>query len=496
MYVSSSMLGRTRKGVPALARRQNVFSLLLALVLSMAIALSAGFDVPVEAEATTTKRVDTYDKKNPENLRPEDIEGEAAIVLDEQTGAVLFEKNADQKLYPASTTKVMTLLLALEYGHLNDVVTIPKDVNKVPKDSSLVPLTPGEKMPFIDLLYGLMMHSGNDAAMAVGVIVAGSVDNFVYMMNQRARDLGCENTHFANPHGYHDETHYTTARDLAIITREAMKNATFREIVSAKSYTMSATDKRETLKLATTNAMFVKTSPYYYQYEVGVKTGYHSKAMHCFAGAATKGDVSLVSVTLKTSKNGKWIDTARLMDYAFAQFKSYPFDQIYKANPLYATIKNADIEDENNGLVQMMIVPGGSISNYNITCLPSQLEATSKDLMNRISVKYTNSLIAPIREGDILGNISLTTADGETLSGTVIASRDVEEIKPVSTLGKIVPWVDTMDMSLLWFLLGLFGLMMLLIFILRIQHAIRRRRRYKELRRRQQMAYNRYRDMR
>ena len=147
-------------------------------------------------------------------------------------------------------------------------------------------------------------------------------------------------------------------------------------------------------------------------------------------------------------------------------------------------------------VASLTIVPGGSIGNYKFTCLPSQLDATSKDLMSRISVKYTNSLVAPIREGDILGNLSLTTSDGETLTGTVIASRDVAEIKPVSTLGKIVPWVDTMDMSLLWFLLGLFGLMMLLIFILRIQHAIRRRRRYKELRRRQQMAYNRYRDMR
>ena len=469
--------------------------MILALVLSMAIALSAGIGMPERAEASST-RVDTYDKKNPQNLYPEDIEGEAAIVMDQRSGRVLFEKNADQKLYPASTTKVMTLLLALEYGHLNDIVTIPKDANKVPSDSSLVPVTPGEKMPFIDLLYGLMMHSGNDAAVAVGVIVAGSADNFVAMMNQRARDLGCENTHFANPHGYMDETHYTTARDLAIITREAMKNDMFREIVSAKSYTMSATEKRETLKLATTNSMFVKTSPYYYQYEVGVKTGYHSKSLHCFAGAAKKADVSLVSVTLKTSKNGKWIDTSRLMEYGFAQYKTYPFDQIYKANPLYATIKNADIEDEGNGLVQLKIVPGGSIGNHSVTCLPDDLEATSKDLMSKVAVKYSSNLIAPIREGDILGSLSFTTGDGQTLTGTVISSRDVSEIKPVSTLGKIVPWVDTMDLSLLWFLLALFGVMMILIFILRIQHAMRRRRRYRELRRRQQTAYNRYREMR
>jgi D-alanyl-D-alanine carboxypeptidase (penicillin-binding protein 5/6) len=468
--------------------------LLLALWLSTAIALSASFSVPAWAEAAP--KAGAYDEKNPQNLTADDLEGEAAVVMDYKTGKVLFEKNADLKLYPASTTKVMTALLALEYGHLNDTITIPKDASKVPADSSLVPVTPGEKMPFIDLMYGLMMHSGNDAAVAVAVIVAGSVDNFVAMMNQRARELGCENTHFANPHGYMDETHYTTARDLAIITREAMKNDTFREIVSAKSYTMSATEKREKLKLATTNAMFVKTSPYYYQYQVGVKTGYHSQAGQCFIGAAKKDGVSLISVTLKSTKYGKWTDSKRLMEYGFAQYKTFAFGDIYQASPLYATIKNADSEDAGNGLVQLTIVPGGSIGNYTVTCLPDDLEATSKDLMSRVSVQYTNSLMAPIREGDILGSLALTTDDGSTMTGTVIASRDVTEIKPVSTLGQIVPWVDTMDLSLLWILLGLFAVMLLLIALLRIQHAIRRRRRYKELRRRQQMAYSRYRGYR
>ncbi len=488
--------GHAGKGVRALTRRPNLLLILLALWLSTAVALSAVFLEPARAETTAAKKVDTYDANNPGNLNADDIEGEAAVVMDYKTGRVLFEKNADEKLYPASTTKVMTCLLALESGRLNETVTIPKEASKVPKDSSLVPVTPGEKMPFIDLLYGLMMRSGNDGAVAVAVIVAGSVDNFVAMMNQRARELGCENTHFANPHGYQDETHYTTARDLALITREAMKNATFREIVSAKSYTMSATEKREKLKLATSNAMFVKTSPYYYEYEVGVKTGYHSKAAHCFVGAAKKNGASLISVTLKTTKNGKWTDTKRLMEYGFAQYKTYAFNKIYDANPLYATIKNADSEDAGSGLVELTVVPGGSIGNYSVTCLPDDLAETSRDIMSKVSVQYTSTLVAPIREGDILGSISYTADDGSAFSGTVIASRDVQEIKPVSALGEIVPWADTVDYSLIWILLGLFGLVVLLIVLLRIQHAIRRKRRYRELRRRQQMAYSRYRSYR
>jgi D-alanyl-D-alanine carboxypeptidase len=213
-------------------------------------------------------------------------------------------------------------------------------------------------------------------------------------------------------------------------------------------------------------------------------------------GAAKKDGISLISVTLKSSKDGKWTDTKRLMEYGFTQYKTYAFDDIFDANPLYATIKNADEADAGNGLVQLTVVPGGSIGNYSITCLPDELAATSKDLMNKISVQYSNSLVAPIREGDILGSISLTADDGSTMTGTVIASRDVSEIKPSSTLDKFLPWADGMDLSLVWVLLGLFGVMTLLIIVLRVQHAVRRRRRYQELRRRQQMAYSRYRGYR
>ncbi len=195
----------------------------------------------------------------------------------------------------------------------------------------------------------------------MAVIVAGSVDNFVAMMNQKARELGCETHPFRQPPRLSRRDPYTTARDLALIAREAMKNATFREIVSTKSYTMAATEKREKLKLATTNAMFVKSSPYYYAYEVGVKTGYHSKAAHCFVGAAKKDGVSLISVTLKTSKTGKWIDTKRLMEYGFAQYKTYAFDQIYSDSPLTPHQKRRQ-RGRGNGLVKLTVVPGGSIS--------------------------------------------------------------------------------------------------------------------------------------
>ena len=149
-------------------------------------------------------------------------------------------------MYPASTTKVMTLLLALESGiSMDTTIVIPQQANQVPADSSLVPVFPGDVMTFRDLLYGFMLTSGNDGANAVAVLVSGNVESFVDRMNKRAEELGCEGTHFANPHGYHDENHYSTALDLARITSEAVKLDAFRKIVSAPSYTMSIPPGRQ-----------------------------------------------------------------------------------------------------------------------------------------------------------------------------------------------------------------------------------------------------------
>ncbi len=494
----------------------------MALFLTTILALSPALVSPALAEATLapSPTAGSYDEKHPENLTAEDLKGASAIVVDINTGRVLFEKNADKKLYPASTTKIMTALLALEYGHLDERVTVPKQITKLPKDSSLVPLKAGEKLPLIDLLYGLMLPSGNDAAVSIATFVAGSVDDFVAKMNQRAEELGCENTHFANPHGYQDEDHYTTARDLALIAREAMKNETFREIVSARSYTIAATAKSKKRKLTTTDDMLVESSPNYYPYEIGVKTGHHSKAGSCFVGAAQKDGVTLVSVTLKSSEKGVWTDTRRLMEYGFAQYQTYGFDDLYQASPLQAAIQNADGGDLDAGSVLLTVAPGGSIGNYTVTCLPDDLGTAAKELMGRASVQYTSNLTAPIREGDVLGTISLTAGDGSTLTGTLLASRGVEAAQaaatpvseptsepaamaapkpaaaPASTPGQVASWVQTKDFSLLWLLMSLIALVILLIVLLRIRRAIRRRR-YREMRRRQQhAAYARYRQAR
>ena len=158
-------------------------------------------------------------------LAPEELTAQSALVMDADTGEVLYDKAGDVRRAPASTTKIMTLWLAVERGNLDQWVTVPDSAGTAPSDSTRVPVYPGEQMPFEDLLYGLMIKSGNDAANAIGTLVSGSVAEFVEDMNQRARQLGLENTHFANAHGYPAQDHYTTARDLATITRRRCKTA-------------------------------------------------------------------------------------------------------------------------------------------------------------------------------------------------------------------------------------------------------------------------------
>lgn len=261
-----------------------------------------------------------FDEDKPLSLADDNLYSEACILIDADSGKVLYGKNEKKRMYPASTTKIMTLMLALGRGKLNEVVTVPASAGKVPADSSLVPLTVGEQMPFVDLLYGLILRSGNDAANAVATLTSGSVDKFVVAMNKKAQALGMDGTHYVNPHGYHDPDHYTTAADMALLTRKALQNEKFRKIVTAKSYTMAATAKRKALTLNNAYDILKPSSASYYPYAFGVKTGSTSAAGYCYVGAAEKNGKTLICVLLNCGgvKGDKWVDARRLFNYGFA----------------------------------------------------------------------------------------------------------------------------------------------------------------------------------
>ena len=222
-------------------------------------------------------------------------------------------------MYPASTTKIMTLLLAVERGGLDERVTVPASAAAVPKDSSLMPVYPGETMPMRDLLHGLMLRSGNDAANAVAEITAGSVEKFVLRMNLKARQMGLTDTQFANPHGYHDPEHYTTARDMATLTMYAMQNPMVAEIAGTLEYRLSPTVKRGELVLNSGSELLNPLATAYYPGAYGIKSGYTSAAGFCYVGAARRGSAVLYAVILNSrTRNRGWDDMARLFSYGFA----------------------------------------------------------------------------------------------------------------------------------------------------------------------------------
>lgn len=251
---------------------------------------------------------------------PETLAAQSALVMDADTGEVLYDKAGDVQRAPASTTKIMTLWLAVEHGGFSQMVTVPDSAGTAPSDSTRVPVYPGEQMPFEDLLYGLMIKSGNDAANAIGTLVSGSVAQFVEEMNQRAQQLEIQNTHFVNTHGYPAQGHYTSARDLATITRAALQNSAFREILTTRSHTMAATALRGELTLRNSYSILDPDSQYYYPYALGGKTGYASSAGQCFVCVAEKNGRTLISVVLNAggTKTPKWTDTRALLDYAFS----------------------------------------------------------------------------------------------------------------------------------------------------------------------------------
>ena len=190
-------------------------------------------------EPTLSPNAEKYDPEHPEELSADQLYALSAILVSADTGEVIFEKDPDTVRYPASTTKILTVLLGIMMvDDLYEYVTVSDSAVAIPADSSSMHLKAGEEIRFIDVLYGTMLLSGNDGANVIAETVSGSIPAFVDLMNSTAEMYGCISTHFANPHGYHDDSHYSTARDLSVIARQAMQNDQFREIASAVSWTI------------------------------------------------------------------------------------------------------------------------------------------------------------------------------------------------------------------------------------------------------------------
>lgn len=250
------------------------------------------------------------------------IEGEAAVVLDAGTGTFLYSKNMEAKEYPASITKIMTTLVALEHGNLDSKVKFSDwAVNSLEEGSSRLWMDVGEKITLRQALYGIMLESANDCANAVAEKIGGSEEGFAELMNQKAAELGCVNTHFVNAHGLHNENHYTCARDMAIITKAAMENETFCEIAKTVEYTIpkSKTVKQEHVMVNHQKMLFKEG--FYYKGCLGGKTGFTEAALNTLVTVAQRKGRQLICVILRTNGPEKicW-ETEDLLDYGFKNF--------------------------------------------------------------------------------------------------------------------------------------------------------------------------------
>lgn len=243
--------------------------------------------------------------------RPPAIKGQSAVLLDAETGQTLWSLNANVRRPMASTTKVMTVVLALERGNLDDVVTAPKGIDQIPASS--LHIKPGEKLTLRELVYAAIIRSANDASALIGTHIAGSTPEFVKMMNERAADLGVKDTQFKNANGLNAQGHYSTAHDLAILTRHALTVPLFNEICATKVMTLESRKTGD--RLLKSRARFLM----HYPGADGVKSGYTRQAGYCYIGSATSGGWRLVSVVLKSSNAGA--DTKAMMDHGFGQFE-------------------------------------------------------------------------------------------------------------------------------------------------------------------------------
>ena len=364
------------------------------------------------------------------------------------TGTVVYQKNADQKLYPASTTKIMTYIVAVE--HIQDlegtVITVTDEVvdELLGTGSSLAGVKKGEQLTAMDLLNCMMIPSGNDAALVLADYVGGGdSQKFVDMMNEKAAELGCKNTHFMNPHGLHDEQHYTTAEDLYLITKYAMTLPYFTEITSKTYYEIPATNvSPEPRNIYTTNMLISRNSggDLYYQYAKGIKTGSHDQAGYCLVSTAMKDGYSYLCVALgapsvdengeKVTPNGAFVDSKALYEWAFdtLSIKTVlnPEESVAQIPLEYAM--NQD---------KLLLVPESSYS----TILPKDVSETSVILTPNLP----ESIEAPVKKGQIIGTATLSYANQELAEINLVAAESVERselLHTVDTVKEVVsaPW--------------------------------------------------------
>ena len=338
------------------------------------------------------------------------VSAKSAIVIEAATGKIIYEKKATQAMYPASTTKIMTLIAALEQGNLEDVLTV--SANAANTEGSSIYLEPGERLKLLEVLYGVMLHSGNDATVAVAEHISGSVEKFSRLMTDKARAIGAAHTNFTNPNGLPDPNHYTTAHDLAKITAYGYRNPLFRKIVGTRHQTIPWNNKGYDRDLYNENKLL-----WNYEGADGVKTGYTEAAGQCLVSSAVRDNIRLVAVVLDSDQ--MWDDSKALLNFGFSKLRPV---ELFKKGDILKTSPVAD----------------GKSDRVQLAAAANLIAPVSDDDLGKFQIvaDVPDKIEAPFKAGQTVGVARILYQGSEMGKVDLIATTTVErDYYPVKMVG-------------------------------------------------------------
>ena len=385
------------------------------------------------------------------------IYARSAVLYNPDEDTILYEKNMNSKIYPASMTKILTALIVLDYFEPDEIITVGAEVNEVSLDSSKAGHIKGELLSVETLIRGLIIPSGNDTSVVAACAVAKKTKNdsslnysqcisiFSSMMNEKAKELGCKNTNFTNPHGYHADDHYTTCYDLAMIVKESLKNELISKIAIEKSYNGSGVGDIPVSEDAivqeyswNSHNLLITGGEYYYQYATGLKTGFTDQAGSCVAATAEKNGTKLIAIISDSEDPNRWVDAKQLFEYGFNDFTKHQL-ATYGGTAVNFAIANCKKDDI--GTLDLITKDSYSVYIRNeeaekitteITILPEYLAENKDETSSEILLK------APIEDQAAVGEIKFIK-DGEVLhTAELYSSREVQKAGIIQTFFSII----------------------------------------------------------
>lgn len=369
---------------------------------------------------------------------PPAVDAEAAILIEHRTGKILFQKNADKQMYPASTTKILTALLAIEKGRLDDIITVGIEAMMVPVGSSIAGLSVGDQISLGDLVYGLMLPSGNDAAYSIAVYLGRrhladpdlsapeALRVFAELMNQRAQELGAVSSNFSVPDGFHANDHYTTAHDLALIAQAAMNQEFFRLVVGTGRHVPESWIGPNSRPWGNTNQLVRTNDKFFYPQATGLKTGYTRQASFCLAASGSNEELDLIAVVLNTSREGRWTDSTKLLEFGFANFR---WVQLVSEGDSFGTVEVSGQDINQPKSVSLAATQGfgtvislAELENIEKTVLLDPGSNTGTGAIESYAGRYFS---APLERGEGLGELIFSLHGEELFRTTLVSTEDI-----------------------------------------------------------------------